>query len=45
VGTWDYYFYVDIEGHAHDTAVAPALAALESDAAFCKILGSYPATL
>jgi chorismate mutase/prephenate dehydratase len=45
LGTWDYYFYVDIEGHAQDAAVAPALAALQSDAAFCKILGSYPATL
>jgi chorismate mutase/prephenate dehydratase len=45
LGSWDYYFYVDIEGHAQDAAVASALAELTGDAAFCKILGSYPATL
>ncbi|HEV7814490.1 MAG TPA: prephenate dehydratase [Janthinobacterium sp.] len=45
LGTWDYYFYVDIEGHVQDAAVAPALAELKLNAAFCKVLGSYPATL
>lgn len=41
-GSWEYYFYVDIEGHAHDVKVAQALAELQSQAAFFKILGSYP---
>jgi len=41
-GTWDYYFYVDIEGHQQDPKVASTLAALENVAAFVKIVGSYP---
>jgi chorismate mutase/prephenate dehydratase len=41
-GRWDYYFYVDIEGHADDAKVAQALAELQSQAAFFKVLGSYP---
>jgi chorismate mutase/prephenate dehydratase len=41
-GRWDYYFYVDIEGHANDAKVAQALAELQSQAAFFKVLGSYP---
>lgn len=45
IGTWDYYFYVDIEGHVFDSAVAKALAELKDNAAFFKILGSYPLSL
>jgi chorismate mutase/prephenate dehydratase len=45
VGTWEYYFYVDIEGHVHNTAVANALAELKDNAAFFKVLGSYPVSL
>lgn len=41
-GAWDYYFYVDVEGHAHDAKVAQALAELKANAAFFKLLGSYP---
>jgi chorismate mutase/prephenate dehydratase len=41
-GNWDYYFYVDIEGHAQDAKVAQALTELEQQAAFFKVLGSYP---
>ena len=41
-GRWDYYFYVDIEGHASDAKVAQALTELQVQAAFFKILGSYP---
>jgi chorismate mutase/prephenate dehydratase len=41
-GTWEYYFYIDVEGHREDPSVADALAALEKKAAFLKILGSYP---
>jgi len=42
VGTWEYYFYIDFEGHRDDATVAEALADLEKKAAFVKILGSYP---
>lgn len=42
VGTWEYYFYIDVEGHRGDPPVAAALAELEKKAAFLKILGSYP---
>ena len=41
-GTWEYYFYIDIEGHREDAPVAAALAELEKKAAFLKILGAYP---
>jgi chorismate mutase/prephenate dehydratase len=42
-GQWEYYFYVDIEGHFEDPRVKKALATLESQCAFFKLLGSYPA--
>jgi len=41
-GMWEYVFFVDIEGHQSDPAVASALADLRRVAAMCKILGSYP---
>lgn len=41
-GTWEYYFYVDVEGHLQDTKVAKALEELQQNAAFFKVLGSYP---
>jgi chorismate mutase/prephenate dehydratase len=41
-GRWDYYFYVDIQGHANDPTVSKALAELQTQAAFFKVLGSYP---
>jgi len=42
-GQWEYYFYVDIQGHRDDANVARALSELQKQAAFFKILGSYPA--
>ncbi|HEY0294356.1 MAG TPA: prephenate dehydratase [Bordetella sp.] len=42
-GQWEYYFYIDVEGHRDDPAVAKALAALQRQVAFFKLLGSYPA--
>jgi len=42
---WEYFFFIDIEGHQKDAAVARALAALRDKAPFVKVLGSYPATL
>jgi chorismate mutase/prephenate dehydratase len=41
-GRWDYVFFVDIDGHAQDAKVAQALAELQAQAAFFKVLGSYP---
>ncbi|MDD5449569.1 MAG: prephenate dehydratase [Candidatus Omnitrophica bacterium] len=39
---WDYYFFVDLEGHYKDTKVKKALMELKKQATFIKILGSYP---
>ena len=44
-GNWEYYFYVDVEGHVMDDKVAAAMADLYESAAFFKILGSYPCTV
>jgi chorismate mutase / prephenate dehydratase len=45
IGTWEYYFYVDVEGHIQDPKVARALEELKQNAAFFKLLGSYPVSL
>jgi chorismate mutase / prephenate dehydratase len=42
VGQWEYYFYVDLEGHRDDAPLAAALGELQKLAPFLKILGSYP---
>jgi chorismate mutase/prephenate dehydratase len=42
LGSWEYYFYVDIEGHERDSAVAAAMVELRGLCAFFKCLGSYP---
>ena len=39
---WEYVFFIDIEGHAQDRKVAKALALLEKEASFLRLLGSYP---
>lgn len=39
---WDYYFFVDFEGHRADARVKKALAQLEDMCKYLKILGSYP---
>ena len=39
---WEYYFFIDLEGHVTEPRVKRALARLERDVEFCKILGSYP---
>jgi chorismate mutase/prephenate dehydratase len=41
-GQWEYYFYIDVEGHADDPRVGAALKELRAASAFFKILGSYP---
>jgi chorismate mutase/prephenate dehydratase len=39
---WEYVFFVDVEGHRQNPAVAAALDDLRSRAGFLKELGSYP---
>jgi chorismate mutase/prephenate dehydratase len=39
---WDYYFFVDCEGHQEEARVKKALQQLEGMCKFLKILGSYP---
>lgn len=39
---WDYYFFVDFEGHRQDPKVKTALNELEDMCKYLKILGSYP---
>ncbi len=41
-GLWEYVFFIDIEGHQKDDIVAEALDSLKDEAAFFKVLGSYP---
>jgi chorismate mutase/prephenate dehydratase len=41
-GQWEYYFYIDIEGHPDDARVDTALRALREACAFFKVLGTYP---
>jgi chorismate mutase/prephenate dehydratase len=41
-GQWEYYFYIDIDGHPDDPQVGAALAELRRACAFFKVLGAYP---
>jgi chorismate mutase/prephenate dehydratase len=41
-GQWEYYFYVDLQGHPDQPHVADALKELRSACAYFKLLGSYP---
>ena len=41
-GQWEYYFYIDIEGHPDEPKVGAALRELRAACAFFKVLGSYP---
>ena len=41
-GQWEYYFYIDIEGHPEQAHVALALNELRAVCAFFKVLGTYP---
>ncbi len=41
-GQWEYYFYIDIDGHVSQPHVAAALKELQGLCAFYKVLGSYP---
>ena len=39
---WEYYFFLDIQGHTDDPEVQQALDDLRNRGAYVKILGSYP---
>lgn len=41
-GNWEYYFFVDIEGHVKEEKIQLALAELKDSVAYFKVLGSYP---
>jgi chorismate mutase/prephenate dehydratase len=41
---WDYYFFVDLDGHCKEKRVKTALKELERRCTLLKILGSYPKT-
>lgn len=39
---WEYFFFVDCDGHFQDAKVARALLEIEKECTFVKVLGSYP---
>ena len=41
-GQWEYYFYIDLDGHISQPHVAQALKELQGLCAFYKVIGSYP---
>lgn len=40
---WDYYFFIDFEGHVQDARVAKMIDQMDAKVKFLKVLGSYPA--
>jgi len=39
---WEYFFFIDCDGHVEDKKVANAIAHLEQECSYVKVLGSYP---
>jgi chorismate mutase / prephenate dehydratase len=39
---WEYFFFVDVDGHCDDEAVRSAITELHHHCTFVKVLGSYP---
>jgi chorismate mutase/prephenate dehydratase len=39
---WEYFFFVDCDGHAEQPKVAKAIDLLGHHCSFVKVLGSYP---
>lgn len=39
---WEYYFYIDLQGHPDDPGVAKALTELRAVCSYFKLLGTYP---
>jgi chorismate mutase/prephenate dehydratase len=41
---WEYFFFIDCDGHVQDRKVSKAVALLERESSYVKVLGSYPNT-
>ena len=41
-GQWEYYFYIDLQGHPDQPVMAAALKELRAVCTFYKLLGTYP---
>lgn len=41
-GQWEYYFYIDLQGHPDEPKVQVALQELREACAYFKVLGTYP---
>lgn len=41
-GHWEYYFFVDIDGHIREEKIKQALSELKERVVYFKVLGSYP---
>ena len=39
---WEYFFFIDCDGHVEDRKVAKTLEQLERECSYVKVLGSYP---
>jgi chorismate mutase/prephenate dehydratase len=39
---WEYFFFIDCDGHFSEPKVAKAISELQQHCAFVKVLGSYP---
>jgi chorismate mutase/prephenate dehydratase len=44
-GSWEYVFFIDLDGHREDARVAEAIQEAAGHALSLKVLGSYPAAL
>lgn len=44
-GTWNYVFFIDIDGHQSDPIISEALELLRQKVSMFKVLGSYPKAL
>ncbi len=42
---WEYYFFIDVEGHLTDEPVARALTDVRQASSYFKVVGSYPAAV
>jgi chorismate mutase / prephenate dehydratase len=41
-GQWEYYFFIDLQGHPDEPGVQTAMKELREACAFFKVLGTYP---
>ncbi len=39
---WEYFFFIDCDGHMQDRQVAKTIEQLEEECSYVKVLGSYP---